>query len=153
MVMCDRVHNTSKLFDENEDIAPEQNRITTCQRINPYSIYRYNAVTNDYLLRDKQDYQYKGQSHEDVSHGNRWLFCIIIRTQEEVELCNAEGKDADYRFCDYSFFVDQEIAAEQEVTEAPEHDSEEEQYEELFLLLPGTISVKDDNQRDIGYGC
>ncbi len=123
MVMRYRVYNTSKLLDENEDIAPYQNHITTCQGINPYSIYRDNAITNDYMFRDKQDYQYKGQSHEDISHGDRWLFCLIVRTQEEVELCNAEGKDTEYRFCDYSFFVDQEITAEQEITEAPEHDS------------------------------
>ena len=110
--MCYRVHNASKLLDENEDIAPYQNRIRTCQRINPYAIYRDNAISNDYTLRDKQDYQYKGQSHEDVSHGNRWLFYLIVRTQEEVELCNAEGKYTEYGFCDYSFFVDQEIAAE-----------------------------------------
>lgn len=40
-----------------------------------------------------------------------------------MELRNAEGKDAQRRFCNNYFFVDKEIASEKEITEAPNHNS------------------------------
>jgi hypothetical protein len=68
-----------------------------------------------------------------------------------VQLRKAEGKDTEYRFCDDNFFVDQEIAAEQEIAETPDHNSTEEQCEDLFLALPGPVRVEDYKQRDICY--
>ena len=107
MVICYRVYNTSKLLDENVDVTPDQGYIINYQRIYPYSIYRYNALIKGYTFRDQQDYPYKGQDHDDVSHGNPRLFRLIVRTQEVVELRSAERNDTEYRFGNNGFFVDQ----------------------------------------------